>query len=453
MKLDRKISALMLLTALLALGPIAPNAALAKNAPPASAAQTSTRRASDAAALAEILAYRNLDLNEALQGMVRTLPAEVATQLERILNGVYVVDYKNTAPELLKAFNGQIALADMKFPFLYDKANDPYYQKVVAGRDILLNSSGPLTVDLLKNLHRQAVGYDANGSSEPGGTIRMRHVYGPEFEVGLPDDVIKTINANPYLHYEPGLSIYADQVKSPEQARIGDRTRGVTVYPRLIDVKDAALDRIRASNPELIAKIVDYRSRHSGSTRDRNASLTQELITALLTERITTFEKDALALGPIRTSADIQRYIQLITQFQRDYVSIHPFADGNGRTSRLVLNYLAHRQHLPMVRFIDPNEDDESSLEKWTSLVQEGMHSTALLEQDFLRRISLNQPVESSVALFTPALPPIRYSSDELDRFKAFINTELQKSPQRLSDFAKNPVQTMRQLRDAFLAE
>lgn len=74
---------------------------------------------------------------------------------------------------------------------------------------------------------------------------------------------------------------------------------------------------------------------------------------------------DRLAAGedPVVIAADAQREV----------VSIHPFFDGNGRTSRLVMDYVLERAGLSPSVVRDPNLDTSLSKKAWRDEVRKGL--------------------------------------------------------------------------------
>lgn len=62
-----------------------------------------------------------------------------------------------------------------------------------------------------------------------------------------------------------------------------------------------------------------------------------------------------------------------------DLVSIHPFYDGNGRTSRLLMNYLQLLFHLPMVIVFK-----EDKAEYFDSLIQTRREENLNIYRDFM---------------------------------------------------------------------
>src|SRR5262249_10951405 len=52
---------------------------------------------------------------------------------------------------------------------------------------------------------------------------------------------------------------------------------------------------------------------------------------------------------------------------------IHPFADVNGRMSRLLMDYVLTRGGLPTSVVADPNADTHSTLPQWTDQVRAGL--------------------------------------------------------------------------------
>jgi hypothetical protein len=389
--------------------------------------------------LASVNQYRQVqrDLDQALAK--RTSPEQSAIQ--RLLDGIYFIDFGHAAPELMELFLGNRPLSQTQFQNLYDSPSEPAFSSYRQARAYLSRLPEPLSFESVRRLHMVAVPWENSSGLGPG-TIRQKFVYGPEFEHGLHPLQIKAINENPYLYFMEGTSIYADVPQGVDQAANGERIRGAIVYPRPRDIKHATLMRLQASNPQLVQKVLKYQAEHGSEFSNQSEALTQELVAALLKERIDTFEKEAAALGELTTSAKIERYIQLIARFQKDYVSIHPFPDGNGRTSRLLLNYLAERAGLPAPRLAYPNEDLFWTTAMWEQQVREGILASLRLKQDFLKRMQSRQPVEKSVALFAPVLP-----EGDLQAYESYVRNRFQSEFSIKQELLRDPVGTIRKLK------
>lgn len=63
---------------------------------------------------------------------------------------------------------------------------------------------------------------------------------------------------------------------------------------------------------------------------------------------------------------------RLAAQLQQRFVSIHPFLDYNGRSSRLLMNWSLERDGLPPSAPMDFNKDIFSTTEEWTDSVRAG---------------------------------------------------------------------------------
>jgi hypothetical protein len=62
-----------------------------------------------------------------------------------------------------------------------------------------------------------------------------------------------------------------------------------------------------------------------------------------------------------------------LSQTQKDFVGIHPFADGNGRVSRNVVEYVLLSLDLPPPIFENMDEDLYSTEAQWAQKIGEGM--------------------------------------------------------------------------------
>ena len=56
-----------------------------------------------------------------------------------------------------------------------------------------------------------------------------------------------------------------------------------------------------------------------------------------------------LILIPIPRQKDKLNPIELAALVHLKFVSIHPFGDGNGRISRLMMNFVLHKHNYPML--------------------------------------------------------------------------------------------------------
>ncbi|MES3037487.1 MAG: Fic family protein [Bdellovibrionota bacterium] len=65
--------------------------------------------------------------------------------------------------------------------------------------------------------------------------------------------------------------------------------------------------------------------------------------------------------------------IELATRFQRNFVAIHPFVDGNGRVSRLLMDRILLEHGLPPAVILNHNLDLTLPIKAYTELVRQGV--------------------------------------------------------------------------------
>lgn len=382
----------------------------------------------------------SVEFNEA----VKSLPADKETQVQQLMTGMYLIDFGHASPELLEMFMGRKKLSDMTFPWMYNSEGKNAFKGFVDARNFLKSCRSKLSLDVIRRVHALAIPWSDEFGEGPT-QLRKNFVYGPEFRDGLLPDQIKSVNANPYLYFLPATGVYADQPQDPEHAQNGDRVRGAIVYPRPRDVKPEILRRLQPQFPDLVERVIEYQTTYGKDYANKSEALTQQLVAAMLTERIQTFEKARAALGELSSKAAEENYVQLIADFQRDVVSIHPFQDGNGRTSRLMLYYLAEREGFPAPRLVYPNEDLFWTPEKWADQVFAGMIATIQLQSALITQIRQQEPLEKSAAFFTPTLPPTNQVKD----FEVFIRQRFNSDIFR-SRLMQDPVGTMRSMEQDF---
>ncbi|MBN2014266.1 MAG: Fic family protein [Candidatus Altiarchaeota archaeon] len=90
------------------------------------------------------------------------------------------------------------------------------------------------------------------------------------------------------------------------------------------------------TKPDIAGKIRDYQVAISGS---KYMPPTPVEVYPLLKDYFSWYNKNKKNLNPVEIAAFA--HLKLVT--------IHPFGDGNGRISRLVMNYILHREGYPMM--------------------------------------------------------------------------------------------------------
>ncbi len=224
------------------------------------------------------------------------------------------------------------------------------------------------------------------------GVIRNNNWYGnvPSGSA-ISKEEYEVVKANPYLDYSE-LS----------ERSINGTTKyaGKIYYPTINNVKPEVLERIQDSHPEVYAKILEHQETNSGGT---NQELTRNMVNALTEERLNWFVLQRDQIGEIDSSEKFSELIDLIATLQRDVVSIHPFPNGNGRTTReFLLNYALIREGFFPPRISDPNLDMYSSLEDWKEIIVRGIESTERLYSDLSNRIDLGLDISNSPELYLP---------------------------------------------------
>lgn len=135
----------------------------------------------------------------------------------------------------------------------------------------------------------------------------------------------------------------------------------------------------------------------------RSGELQKSLVEALTRERIDWYNRSRKRLGVLDSPDQLEAFSNIVAKFQRDLVSIHPFGNGNGRSTRqFALYYPLMKEGFPPPRLLDPNLDLYRPLSEWQEQVKQGILSSQNLIDDLEMRARFGLALEDSPELIAP---------------------------------------------------
>lgn len=366
--------------------------------------------AADCALLFRSLATANHgSLTRGFRESLDRLPPDEAQRIQSIVDSLYFVDFDDAASELLEVFQGGKALKQARIDFKYEESlswgeamrnlfgrapqsRPKVLQNFLEAQESLKSGRGQeLTRDQLLRAHREAMKGGVEGISKAElGVIREIEVVGEAMDKGVSEKALATLRENPYLDFQA--------FGTDDATRI---TRGKILYPKPESAKPEVIRRLESQDAALAAEVRKLQKSGKAVSPD----LRKRFISALLDERLQWFERQRNEIGRIDSPEKLEAYVKLVADLQRDFVSIHPFRNGNGRMSRALLFELLEREDLPPPRFLNVDDDLYATPEELRDKVFRGIVSTQRLYDDLIERTRSGLPLESSPELFSPSIP------------------------------------------------
>ena len=198
---------------------------------------------------------------------------------------------------------------------------------------IQLQKGAPLSLDLIKKVNELVMADGVEGSAaEHAGVFRSRNVLYRDGRRIISDKKFDTLSKESKVHYI-AQSEFENLSRAPylNNEKLGSN----------FDVQYEVLHKVRFPRPEhieaLMVQLID----------DYNFMLKNDF-------------------SPIAIAADIQRRL----------VAIHPFANGNGRTSRLIMDFILESLGLPPATHLKTTQELSLTEEDWRDVVFMGVTST-----------------------------------------------------------------------------
>lgn len=346
------------------------------------------------------------------------------------LESLYFIDYSHSVESFDSILQLGKTLDKTDIALKYDqKAFDNFKE----ARKFLLETRPEISKETLLEVHKKMMRYGVeNVPAQDLGKIRSGHWYGNVPSSYPIDDLIKKeILENPYLTWVQsgtrdgkfyGQIQYpnVDFVKKEGLDLIRKNHEKLVIeieeyqsLPRLINEKEAAFIKLPLDNKDEARKLNDeikaLKLRHQALTENK-FEMTQKLVDAMVDDLMDWFTRERTLIGEINTPEKLDEYVNLVSKFQRDLVSIHPLANGNGRSTReFALSYALMKEGFPPPRIIDPDADIYRSQEEWRKIIKHGILSSDFLVDDMIERLKFGLPIENSVDLITPySRPPMK---------------------------------------------
>jgi hypothetical protein len=311
------------------------------------------------------------------------------------LDSFQFIDYADTLHALVQGLKrGNSTFEGLRLSRLYDDGGQRAFRNFLDARSMMAAAPAELNLDLIRNLHRELMKGGVDGVPRQFiGRFRPFPVYGraTSERFSLTSTQLQQLEQNPYLQFA------GTEVR-------GGRHYGNIMYPTAGELKPELLDFIRRYNPEAAQQLHDHQVVTPGVSYDEE--YVNELLTRTLTEeRVSWFNRERRALGLLDSEQKVDRYIELVARFQRDFVAIHPFADGNGRLSRTLAFGLLEREGLFAPRLKNPEQDILVPLEQWLSEYHRGMAASRRLHADWTARTRNGLALVESPELLAPHRP------------------------------------------------
>ncbi len=324
-----------------------------------------------------------------LMGAKRPTNEKELKQMVDNLDAIYFIDYKHTQDNFLEVMMSQKEVGGLRIFERYEqKAFDNYKD----ARQFLQTNKPEMSKQTLIDVHAQMMkGGVEDVTPDMIGSIRDGAWMGnvPP-SAGISDETLKIIEDNPYLTWQG-------------RGKMNNRHSGYMVYPNASDVRTVGLNLIRESHPDVYQKIIKFQAEGVGNKE----ALTRELVTAMTEERIARYNATRAAIGDINTPEKLELFADAVADFQRDLVSIHPVANGNGRSTReFGLYYPLMKEGFPPPRILDPNADLYTSQAEWRKVIKHGILASDYLMDDLAERLRFGLPLENSLELVTPYTRP-----------------------------------------------
>ena len=355
---------------------------------------------------------------------------EEAQKILDNLESFYFVDYPHASSGLIDTFTDVNTLGKVKISETYSKEA---FENFKATRKYLLDKEPEVSKKTLQEIHRRMMKGGIEDVPEKDlGLIRDANWQGNAYgKFGVDQKTLDVINENPYLTWHPDYNW-----KAP-----AGKFSGGIVYPNALMVRKPGLDLIRERNPKLVLEIEEYQSlpakihdktqafrmesnlpkrnvieaelnklkeRHAALTA-KEAKMTKELVETMTDNLMDWFTRERTLIGEIDSAEKLDQLVNLAAKFQRDLVSIHPVANGNGRSTRELLSYIFMKEGLPPPRIIDVNADLYSDLASWQKTVKHGILTSDWRTDDIIERLKFGLPIEKSLDLTTPyTRPPVQ---------------------------------------------
>ena len=399
---------------------------------------------------------------------------EYRRQLCHFLESHRSVDWADMAVDVMETFRsrGSLSVLDRQLELTYNanhSPSDPEFQNMRRVNHFLLSSMEAPGVERLLTVHRLAMAQDVDGlESKYTGMIRDTGVIGVELTTGLTTLEVKRINANPYLSFAPNA-------RYNRRAEKTGRHFGDIVYPEPFTVKEAAVERIAKTAPDVYQAVLDFRSlpsaeqrQHAHEQTPEYKELTQQLVRVLLEQVYSYHAARREEVSSLDTPQKVITYVKHVALQERDAMSVHPFFDGNGRTIRAeILNDLLDKAGMSRPRLADPNHDFLLSPSGWCSQVEKGILSTDNVYKDMTHRIRMGLRIESSPELLFPDLPRTagihikargrqkvekNVTQYPLNRaeFAAYVDARFTMDTRLEKAFRQAPLEVMGELREAY---